>query len=485
MTRVASELKDTLPCPGNALLTPLFLPLLVGCNPDVGVSTIRGEMIVSPSLSDVGMVGVGDAIDFNLQLDHLDGPAVDIRNVTVQWVEGGGFEVLEFPDNLEAFGTAFVALRFTPPYSGFHRSLLTIVSDADESELTVELRGRGGAAEVEAWPLVVDYGMVEDGESKTLEVTIASEGDASLSYEISFVDGTWFDAGTARAEVASGVEAKQSITLTSGTSDKISDTLVITSNDPITPRFEIPLRANDCDAGSSQLYDDDGDGVTSCAGDCNDDDARIHPGQDEDWDEVDQDCDSVVDEGTWGYDDDGDTFSEAEGDCNDSSDTVNPNAEEVENGIDDDCDGTIDNGVGSDDADGDGVAWWAGDCDDDYADAYPGAPELEDYVDNDCDGTVDEGTSYADDDGDGLSEVDGDCNDADSSVKPGAAEAEDGIDDDCDGTVDEGTRSYDDDSDGFTERGDDCDDTDASINPGAPEVLDDKVDNDCDGQVDE
>jgi hypothetical protein len=466
-------------------VTLIILPLLVGCQPDIGVSTIRGEMIVSPSLSDVGLVGVGETLDFNLQLDHLDGPAVDIRNATIQWVEGGGFSVTEYPDSLDAFGTAFIALQFNPPYSGFHRSILTIVSDAGESELQVELRGRGGAAEAQVWPLVLDFGMVEDGESSTLELTIASEGEVSLAYEVSLADGTWFDAGTASADVATGIQASQTVTVTSDTSEKLTDTLILTSNDPQNPRLEIPLRANDCEGGSAQLYDEDGDGVTSCAGDCNDDDARIGPGNDEDWDEVDQDCDGVIDEGTWGGDDDGDSFSEADGDCNDADDAVNPNAEEVENGIDDNCDGAIDNGTGSDDSDGDGVAWWAGDCDDDYADAYPGAPELEDYVDNDCDGKVDEGTDYADDDGDGYTELDGDCDDTDSGVKPGAAESEDGVDNDCDSTVDEGTRSYDDDSDGFTERGDDCDDTDATVNPGAPEVLDDRVDNDCDGQVDE
>jgi hypothetical protein len=466
-------------------LTLLIFPLLLSCSPDVGVSTIRAEMLVSPAVSDVGLVGVGEVLEFNLQLDHIEGPSVDLRNVTVQWLDGGGFEVLDFPDVLEPFGTAFVVLRFTPPYAGYHRSILTIVSDADTSEIQVELRGRGGASEIQAWPLILDFGRVEAGETGTLELTIASEGEAALTYEVSLLSGSHFSAVTTQAEVAAGVQAIQTVMVISDTSEKLTDTLIITSDDPARPTWEIPLRANDCEAGSAQLYDEDQDGVTSCAGDCNDDDPRIGPSQDESWDDVDQDCDGVIDEGTEGYDDDGDSFSEAEGDCNDSDADINPLAEETENGIDDDCDGTIDNGVGSDDVDGDGYAWWAGDCDDEYEYAWPGAPELEDYVDNDCDGLVDEGTDLADDDGDGLSESEGDCDDTDASIKPSAAEAEDGVDNDCDGTVDEGTRAYDDDGDGFTENGDDCDDTDADINPGAPEVLDDNIDNDCDGQVDE
>ncbi|MBI3447871.1 MAG: hypothetical protein HY049_02960 [Acidobacteria bacterium] len=53
-----------------------------------------------------------------------------------------------------------------------------------------------------------------------------------------------------------------------------------------------------------------------------------------------------------GTDDDGDGFSECAGDCNDADPTVHPGAVELCNGRDDNCDGLADNG----DADGDGAA---------------------------------------------------------------------------------------------------------------------------------
>jgi type IV pilus assembly protein PilY1 len=62
----------------------------------------------------------------------------------------------------------------------------------------------------------------------------------------------------------------------------------------------------------------------------------------ETWDGADNDCDGQVDEGTAGSDDDGDGFTEEAGDCDDSQASRNPGAWEAPNGVDDDCDGLID-----------------------------------------------------------------------------------------------------------------------------------------------
>ena len=65
------------------------------------------------------------------------------------------------------------------------------------------------------------------------------------------------------------------------------------------------------------------------------------------------------------YDDDGDGFCESppcldftknQSDCNDIYEQVHPNATEIPNNIDDDCDGYIDEGTAQYDDDGDGFA---------------------------------------------------------------------------------------------------------------------------------
>ncbi|RJX27369.1 MAG: serine proteinase [Desulfurivibrio sp.] len=146
---------------------------------------------------------------------------------------------------------------------------------------------------------------------------------------------------------------------------------------------------------------------------------------------------------------DNDGVTTCAGDCNDSSSAVNPAASEVcDDGIDNNCDGSVDEGceVCSDaDNDGDGVTDCDGDCKDGDSTVYPGAPELCDGIDNNCDGTVDEGCvevcSDADNDGDGWTECEGDCKDDDYFVNPGQPDSarrwdRDGVDNDCDGVVD-------------------------------------------------
>jgi len=287
---------------------------------------------------------------------------------------------------------------------------------------------------------------------------------------------------------------------------------------------------------AASTVDDDGDGWSEAQGDCDDEDPSVHPTAEEFYNDVDDDCDGTVDEGTVGFDDDEDGWTELDGDCDDDDADTYPDAEELCDGTDNDCDEELDEDTVCYDDDGDCYCEGGscdgsifdgcttldtGDCDDADPSAYPDAPEVADAVDNDCDGSVDEGTTAYDDDGDCYCEsgtcqgsvdatcgslVEGDCDDGDDDISPAASEECDSIDNDCDGDTDEddatdaSTWYFDADFDdygdpstsatactqpgGYVADNTDCDDADSAVNPAASELCN-GYDDDCDGTTDE
>ncbi|MFK7927393.1 MAG: MopE-related protein [Myxococcota bacterium] len=186
------------------------------------------------------------------------------------------------------------------------------------------------------------------------------------------------------------------------------------------------------------------------------------------------DTDAIVDQ-------DGDGFT-SDRDCDDDNPDVNPGQAEQCNEIDDNCDDIIDEGF---DRDGDGhysqrSCAYGDDCDDRNAGVSPSADELPyNRIDEDC-----TGEDLTDVDGDGFDavEADGDdCDDDDVAINPDAVEiAYDGIDQDCVGgdLIDVDMDGHDAEDFG----GDDCDDNDPTTNPSRMDWANDTLDQDCDGR---
>jgi hypothetical protein len=246
---------------------------------------------------------------------------------------------------------------------------------------------------------------------------------------------------------------------------------------------------------------------------------------------------------------DGDGFFDFD-DCDDENPLINPAALEICDNIDNDCNGLIDDGLEIFtyymDADGDsygdanspkdtcalaapmGYSANNMDCDDTNPEINPDAVEVCDNTDNNCTGFIDDGleifTYYMDADGDsygdanspkdtcalaapmGYSANNMDCDDTNPEINPDAVEVCDNTDNNCTGFIDDGLEIFtyyaDTDNDnygdaavvldtcalaaptGWVTNDLDCDDADAEVNPDAIEVCDDK-DNNCDGQVNE
>ncbi len=141
---------------------------------------------------------------------------------------------------------------------------------------------------------------------------------------------------------------------------------------------------DNCDGDADEdldafAVDYDGDGWTITDGDCHDLDAEVNPGAVETEDGRDEDCDGVADNGTANadntVDDDADGYSIADGDCDDGNAEVSPGEGEDNNGWDDNCDGVAEEGETGADYDDDGYSMYYGDCDDTDASIYPRADD--------------------------------------------------------------------------------------------------------------
>jgi hypothetical protein len=239
-------------------------------------------------------------------------------------------------------------------------------------------------------------------------------------------------------------------------------------------------------------------------GDCDDDDITVYPDADEYCDDVDDDCDGIVDNEAvdatphWadfdgdGYGDPDEPITACSGtqglsfndmDCNDNNGGIHIDADETCDGIDNNCDN-------DDNADAMDAQWWYIDADaDGYGHEDDPSPVLA------CDAPTDDHVGNADD-----------CDDLSNPTHPGAIESCNGVDDDCDSEVDVGattdlvTLYYDGDEDGqgrsdisieacldlfgdYVDNDDDCDDEEEDTYRGAPEICD-HIDNDCNDDTD-
>jgi hypothetical protein len=298
---------------------------------------------------------------------------------------------------------------------------------------------------------------------------------------------------------------------------------------------------NDKDgAGDECDPDDDNDGSPDNV-DCAPFSDEVYPGATETCDGIDNNCNTLVDEGftdtdndqlsncvDWDDDNDGEPDIT---DCAPTNAAIFSSQKEACNGIDDNCNGLTDEGFEDldgdkipncidTDVDGDGILNNLDNCpekenpsqqnsdndaignacdlDDDNdntpdvsdcgpynAEIHPGAKEECDAVDNNCDGQIDEG--YPDTDGDGKSDCGGNDKDVDND---GVLDSQDNCplvsnpdqqnsDTDLIGDV----CDTDDDNDGTVDT-DDCAPTNPKIGPKANESCD-GIDNNCDNVTDE
>lgn len=168
-------------------------------------------------------------------------------------------------------------------------------------------------------------------------------------------------------------------------------------------------QGNDIYGGLGALYqngidycqDSDHDGYKEkpCGTDCNDANANINPGKVEVCNNIDDNCNGLVDEG---FDKDGDGYTTCNGDCNDNNAAVSPGAQEVcGDGVDNNCNGQQNEGCACSNGAARQCGTDAGECEFGVQTCSSGQwgacvggvvpkPETCNGKDDDCDGQTDE-----------------------------------------------------------------------------------------------
>jgi len=188
-------------------------------------------------------------------------------------------------------------------------------------------------------------------------VTIVNEGDSVITlFTLTGTGSSLFD-----INASGSITVAQSDTLDYETVTSYTLSLTATNSAGVSDSVVVMIKIDDI-ADTPGAQDNDGDGYTA-ESDCNDRDFDINPGAIEICDNIDNDCDSQVDEDAvdqqiFYLDSDKDGYGDSSTtvlaciqpqgyidngiDCNDSAPQINPDITEACDDIDNNCDGRVD-----------------------------------------------------------------------------------------------------------------------------------------------
>ncbi len=248
------------PVPDTAYFT---LGYCTGCNPLT--VNLRGEPVdtglsVSPMPLDFGFVQLGGAVSKIIKLQNVANRSIHLTNTPL--LDTGhpaaafafGSAMPAFPAVIPANGEVDVPVVFTPPgLAEFKGSVVFTSDDPQASQVTVNLDGFGGGAQISCLPSSVAFGQSPIGVGVTQRVQCTNVGQdvpghpegnlqlSSLAVPDDKAFSAHFDAPFPTAGLQAGQSAVIDVVYAAVTSAGDLGHLHIGSNDTTTPDTVVPL----------------------------------------------------------------------------------------------------------------------------------------------------------------------------------------------------------------------------------------------------
>ncbi|MBI5016844.1 MAG: choice-of-anchor D domain-containing protein [Deltaproteobacteria bacterium] len=206
------------------------------------------EIQVEPATLDFGRVSEGSSRGLDVVVRN--GGRADLRLRELR-VEGRGFELAADGCSrsvLPPGRSCAATVRFTPQGPGGQTGTLTVGSDdPDQGRLAVPLRGEGesrGRPEARVTPSRLEFGRLEEGRARTLEVEIRNEGRSNLRVDDAQIRGSGFVLqrdGCSGVVVAPGRACVLSVRFSPEDPGARAGTLSLRTDDPARRRLDVAL----------------------------------------------------------------------------------------------------------------------------------------------------------------------------------------------------------------------------------------------------
>jgi P pilus assembly chaperone PapD len=173
---------------------------------------VLGRLSATPASASLGKVAIGETNSQTIRLNNTGNSSVTISRVNIS---GSSFKIagLNIPTVIASGKSATFNAVFTPTASGSMTGLVSLISDAPNSPLTIPLSGSGLARTslLEASPSDLNFGTVDVDSTSSLSVTLTNRGNADVTISKLAVSGAGFSEGGVAAGTILGPD--QSTTL--------------------------------------------------------------------------------------------------------------------------------------------------------------------------------------------------------------------------------------------------------------------------------